>query len=66
MTEGRMNKGKGTHPAGKQAFLALPFIVTATCKTDHSVCPPRPVPRKEPVPPARDRSVNCSLLGQPE
>lgn len=33
MTEGRMNKGKGTHPAGKQAFLALPFIVTATCKT---------------------------------
>lgn len=64
--EERKHKERNTNSAGKQAFLALPFVETVTWKTDHSVCPSRPVPRKEPVPPARDRTLNCSLLGQPE
>lgn len=66
MTEGMMHKQKGTNPACKQAFLTLPFIVAVTSKTDHSVCPPRPAPRKESLLPARDRNENVSLLGQPE
>lgn len=44
MAERRMHKEKTSLPAGLVSFLALPFIVTVTCKTDYSVCPPRPAP----------------------
>lgn len=54
MAEGRTHEEKDSNSAGNQAFLTLPFIESVTCQTDHPVCPPRPVPRKEPQPPAKD------------